>query len=195
MDNTVLYSMMAAVAILMGMLPFAVFMGLATMMDISLSDWRVLVCYIFAAVVIVYALSLGAFALIQKNNCGKVNIEQVAQNAGISSAFQAGMLLLVTFIPWFRNVVMKLMPPDVDLKVRVAVGLAYYSFWAALFGVAVGGSLSAGCAVPTVYKDVEGAAMASATTASATTASAATASATTASATKATAGTASPSAK
>lgn len=169
MDNTILYSMMAAVAILMGMLPFAVFMGLATMMDISLSDWRVLVCYIFGAVVIVYALSLGAFALVQKNNCGKVNIEQIAQNAGISSAFQAGMLLLVTFIPWFRNVVMKLMPPDVDLKVRVAVGLAYYSFWAALFGVAVGGSLSAGCATPTVYNEaVATAATASAATATAT---------------------------
>jgi hypothetical protein len=153
MDTTVLYSMMAAVAILMGMLPFAVFMGLATMMEISLSDWRVLVCYIFAAVVIVYVLSLGAFALIQKNNCGKLNMKQVAQNAGISSAFQAGMLLLVTLVPWFRNVVMKLMPPDVDLKVRVAVGIAYYSFWAALFGVAVGGSLSAGCAAPTLYTD------------------------------------------
>jgi hypothetical protein len=59
--------------------------------------------------------------------------------------------LLVTLVPWFRNVVMKLIPPDVDLKVRVAVGLAYYSFWAALFGVAVGGSLSAGCAAPATY--------------------------------------------
>ena len=67
-------------------------------------------------------------------------------NALISLGFQAGMLTLTAVVPWFRNIVMDLMPPDLDESIRDAVGYSYYSFWAMMFGVAVGGTLSGSCA-------------------------------------------------
>jgi hypothetical protein len=146
MNQSVLYAMMAALGMIMAILPFGIFMGLGTAIGATASDPRLLVVFFLAALVITYLLSLGAFSIIQASSCGKVkNMKQVAINASIALAIQAGTLLIAWFFPSLRGVVGGLFPPDLDPAIRESVAYSYFSFWAALFGTAVGGTLSGVC--------------------------------------------------
>jgi hypothetical protein len=149
MDNTILYAMMIATALLMAMVPFAMFMGVGTLVGLPSTDWRIWISYIALVLVLCYGMSMGAFVLIQKNNCGEIrNLKQISLNAMFSTLFQIGMFLITGLIPWFRNVVKDLMPPNLDESMKDAVGYSYYSFWAMMFGVALGGTMSGICAKP-----------------------------------------------
>lgn len=129
----------------MGVLPFGVFMGLGNVLAASIDDVRLLVIYITSALILSYVTALGAFALIQNHNCKKVNMKQVASNAGIALGFQSVALFLAYMIPGTRGLVTKLLPPDTDVVITTSIGYSYWSLWASLFGVAVGGTLSGIC--------------------------------------------------
>ena len=146
MDQSILYAVMIALGFLMAMAPFAVFTGLGTLLETTVEDSRLLVVFLLGSAVLMFACSFGAFALIQKVNCGSVkNYQQVSANAGIATALQTGMALLATFVPFLRNIVVNLLPPDLDPRIRDAVGYGYFNFWGALFGTAIGGAASAAC--------------------------------------------------
>ena len=143
---TMVYVMMVSVGLFMAILPFGIFMGLGTAIGATASDPRLLVVFFLAALVITYLLSLGAFSIIQASSCGKVkNMKQVAINASIALAIQAGTLLIAWFFPSLRGVVSGLFPSDLDPAIRESVAYSYFSFWAALFGTAIGGTLSGVC--------------------------------------------------
>lgn len=129
----------------MGILPFGVFMGLGKVLEVANDDTRLFVCYILTALILSYVLALGAFALVQNHNCGKVNIKQVASNAGISLGFQSVALFLAWLVPSLRGLVTNLLPPDTDEVLTKSIGYSYWSLWAALFGIAIGGTLSGVC--------------------------------------------------
>lgn len=138
--------MMVVCGLLMAMLPFGIFMGVTTMVGVAASDTRILIVYIMSALILAYATSLGAFALVQQQSCGSVkDMKRVASNAGISTAIQAGVLLLTWLVPSIRGIVTNIMPPDVDTAIQTSVGYSYYAFWASLFGTAIGGTLSGIC--------------------------------------------------
>ena len=147
MDNTLLYAIMIVVSLLMAILPFGVFLGLGTLLGVNSSDARLLTVFFLGALVISYLTALGTFTLIQRQNCNGVkNMKQVASNAGIATAIQAGVLALCYFIPGLRSLVTNLFPLDLDVRIQDALGYGYYTFWAALFGTALGGTLSGVCA-------------------------------------------------
>ena len=146
MDATITYVMMIVIALLMSMLPFGIFMGLASLIGAPAGDTRILVTYILAALILSYLTALGAFALIQRSNCGSVkNMQQVAQNAGLSFGIQGVTLFLTWMFPSIRSIVSGLLPPDLDPAILDSVGYSYFSFWASLFGTAIGGTLSGIC--------------------------------------------------
>jgi hypothetical protein len=146
MDATLVYVIMIALGLLMAVLPFGVFMGLSTLLGRSSGDNAVLLTYFLAAIVIGYFAAFGAFALIQRSNCGSVkNLKQVATNAGLSTAVQAGTLGLVWIFPSLRGLVTGLFPPDSDPIILDSIGYSYFAFWASLFGTAIGGTLSGIC--------------------------------------------------
>lgn len=146
MDNTLVYVMMIVIGFLMAVWPFAIFMGLTTLIGLPTNDTRILATYILCVCVLAYGTALGAFALIQRNNCGEVkNMRQVASNAAMSLAIQAISVLTVTFIPGLRNIVTNLFPPDINPAISNAIGYSYYGFWASVFGTAIGGTLSGVC--------------------------------------------------
>jgi hypothetical protein len=137
---------MIVVSLLMAVLPFAIFLGLGSLLGIDSSDSRILSVFILAALVISYLSALGTFTLIQYQNCGSIkNMKQNASNAGIALGIQAGALTLCYFIPGLRHLVTNLFPLDLDPNIQDALGYSYYSFWAALFGTAIGGTLSGVC--------------------------------------------------
>lgn len=137
---------MIGVSMLMAVLPFAVFLGLGSLFDIASTDIRLLTVFFLGTLVISYLISLGTFTLIQRQNCGSIkNMKQVASNAGIAAGIQAGVLALCYFIPGLRGLITNLFPLDLDSRIQDSLGYGYYTFWAALFGTAVGGTLSGVC--------------------------------------------------
>ena len=138
--------MMIVTGLLMAILPFGFFMGLGSLLGVGSSDTRLFVAYILGALVFSYLTALGAFALIQKSSCGSVkNMKQISSNASLSLGIQAGTHLVIYFLPFLRNIVSGLLPPDVDPNILDAIGYSYYAMWAALFGTAIGGTLSGVC--------------------------------------------------
>lgn len=158
MNTAVLYIVMACASLFMALVPFGVFMGVGSMVGLPSSDFRMILAYAVVLLVLAYAISLLSFTLVQKSNCGEVkNFKQIALNSLISVGFHVGLLLLVLFVPWFRNIVANLFSPEIDQTLRDSIGYGYYSFWATMFGVAMGGTLSASCAsevVTNLFKDV-----------------------------------------
>jgi hypothetical protein len=147
MNTTVLYIVMVCASLLMAVLPFGVFMGIGSMVGLPSTDIRMLLAYAVILLIFAYGISLLSFTLIQKSSCGEVkNFKQVSLNSLISLGFHLGLLLLVLFVPWFRNIVGNLFSPEIDQTLRDSVGFGYYSFWATMFGVALGGTLSGSCA-------------------------------------------------
>ena len=146
MDNTLLYVIMIAVSMLMAILPFSVFLALGTLLGVDSSDVRLLTVFFLGALVISYLTALGTFTLIQRQNCNGVkNMKQIASNAGIALGIQAGTLALCFMFPGLRSLVTNLFPLDLDVRILDSLGYGYYSFWAALFGTAIGGTMSGVC--------------------------------------------------
>ena len=146
MDNTILYVMMIASALFMGVLPFGIFMGLGTAANIASSDARLLVTFFLAAGVVAFLINMGANAAVQRGNCGSIkNMNQIVNNSAIAFGIQIGTLLLVWFVPYLRSIVTGLFPPDTDPAILDSIGYSYFSAWAALYGTAISSSLSGVC--------------------------------------------------
>ena len=146
MDNSLLYILMLVGGIVMGVIPFLVFMGLGTLFGIGSPNFSLMVTLFVLTVLFSFGMSFASFVAVQKHKCGKVqDYGSISKYAGISTVIQTGVLLLVTFVPWLQGIVTKLMPPDTDSLVQVSASYGYYSFWGILFGLAFGGNMSSMC--------------------------------------------------
>jgi len=146
MDTSLLIVMMLCAGVLLAFFPFAVFYGLTMLLGAQSNDPRLLIVYVIGSAVLMYAVSLGAFALLQRSNCGSVkNMRQVAINASISAAIQTVAAAIAVLVPGTLGVVTGLFPVELDATTAAAIGYAYYNLWGALFGTAIGGTFSAVC--------------------------------------------------
>ena len=146
MDNTLLYALMIAFSAIMAIIPFGVFLGLGSLLEIAVDDPRLVVVLFLAVSVLAFLGSFACFSLIQKQNCGSVkNMKQVASNAAMSFGIQAATVFLVWLITPLKTIVTSIFPPDLDPPMAEAVGFGYWSFWSALYGIAIGGTLSGIC--------------------------------------------------
>jgi hypothetical protein len=147
MENSLLYILMLVGGLIMSVLPFLIFMGLGTLFGIDSVNFTLLVSLFIVCIIASFLVSFTSFVVVQKNQCGKVqNFGNIAKFAGISTAIHTGALLLATFIPFLRNSVLNLMPPDTDPRVVGSTVYGYYSFWGILFGLALGGNMTSICA-------------------------------------------------
>lgn len=146
MSTLLMWGLLMGSGLLFAVLPFVVFMGLGAVLGVSSTDIRMRAAYCIAAVVLSYAVSLGVFSLLQKSNCKEVkNFKQISLNSLISAGITVAFLALLALVPWFKNVVLNLTPPDMDPSVRDSIAYGYYGFWAMAFSVALGGTLSSSC--------------------------------------------------
>ena len=146
MDNTILFVMMIAAALFMGVLPFGIFMGLGTAVNIASSDPRLLITFFLAAGVLAFLINMAANSAVQRSSCGSIkNMNQIVNNSGLAFGIQIGVLLLVWLVPFLRGIVTGLFPPDTDPAILDSVGYSYFSAWGALFGTAISSSLSGVC--------------------------------------------------
>jgi hypothetical protein len=146
MNMTLTICLLICMFLLMGILPLFVFMGLGSMLGTQSNDIRVLISLFMLAGIIAFLASLGVFALIQKEECGKVqSMEKAASNAGIALFIQIGVLVLVWLVTSLRGIVTGLLPPDIDPNISDAIGYGYFGGFAAMFSTLIGANLSGMC--------------------------------------------------
>lgn len=130
----------------MFMLPFFIFITLGNSLGAAADDARLLGALIAGGAILMYVVGVGCFSVLQKYNCGKVqSMRRVSDNAGIATAIYAGLMALAAVVPRLRGIVTDIISPEVEDRVRQSLGYGYYSFWGALFGIAIGGTLSSIC--------------------------------------------------
>ena len=132
--------------LMMGTIPLLVFMGLGSALGTQSSEMRVLVAFFLFAGIVVFLASLGAFVLMQKEDCGKVqSVAKAANNAGLAMLIQVATLVLVWLITPLRGIVTNLLPPDLDPNISDALGYGYFGAFAGAFSTLVGASFSGMC--------------------------------------------------
>jgi len=146
-DQSLIYLVMGLAGLILSGIPFGIYMGVGTMMGITDSSSSTLLLTLYVVVIVVTFLSsLGGFAIVQSQSCGKVkNYKQIASNAGISTLIVTLALSVAVFIPFLKNIVGSLISPDLDSNVKEALGYSYFLFWGGLYGFASGGFMSAVC--------------------------------------------------
>jgi hypothetical protein len=147
MDQSLIYLIMGLGGLFLAVIPFGIFMGLATQFGIEdMGSPQLMVALFVSTIIVTYLSALGSFAGIQAQSCGKVkNMKQIAGNAGITTLIVVLSVVLAVFVPGLRNIVVKLFPPSVDSRIAEAMGYAYYMFWGGLYGFATGGYMAAVC--------------------------------------------------
>ena len=149
--NTLVFTLMLlAMGTVMALSSFAVIYSIASMLGIGedVVDIRITFAFFVVSCILLYGVSFGTFAGVQKDNCGEVKRwKQIALNALIPLAFHVGILTVVLIVPWFQDIVGNLLPPDTPAYAKTATALSYYTFWATMMGGALGGSFSGSCKV------------------------------------------------
>jgi len=147
MDKSLIYLIIGLAGLLFSAIPYGVFMGLATQLDIQdiASPYLIVILYTIT-IVIGFLSALGSFAAIQHQSCGSIkNMGQITGNAGMATAIIVLILSLAVAIPGLRSVVVDLFPPSMDPKITISLGYSYFLFWAALYGFSTGGFMAANC--------------------------------------------------
>lgn len=79
--------------------------------------------------------------------CGKINANQVLMN-GFPSVGLVGFLGgLAQLFGFMRYPVISILPDSFSDEVKKGIAVSFYVFWGAVYGQALGGSLSQSCAI------------------------------------------------
>ena len=146
MDKSLIYLIVGLAGLLFSVIPFGVFMGLATQFELSIGSPYLLVMLYTIVILFAFLSALGSFATIQHQSCGTIkNMKQIAGNSGIATVIIVLVLSVAVLIPGLRNIVIDLFPPSMDPHISTAIGYSYFLFWGALYGFASGGFMAANC--------------------------------------------------
>jgi hypothetical protein len=147
MDQSLIYLLMMLNGIIIAALPFGVYMGGSTLFGLQdPASSQLLLLMFVCTLCLSYLVGLGSMTVIQHNSCGKVkNMKQIAGNAGLSTLVITLVLALAVYIPGLKGLVTGLLPPSLDPLIIQSIGYSYFLFWGAVYGVVVGGYLSANC--------------------------------------------------
>jgi len=96
-------------------------------------------------IAVTFVLALGAFAFLQNDNCKKVKMSQIATNAGIAAAIQAGTLIIITVFPRILAIPKNILPLSIPYSLREGLSYGYFTSFASMFGTVIGGTFSSIC--------------------------------------------------
>jgi hypothetical protein len=140
LDSAVVLSFSLVSALFIALVPIitAIYKG-------SLSSNLIYVIYFAILPIITYGMTAIFNVFIQLIRCGSVNAQQVLMNAFPSVALVAIFGALSTFIGFLRIPVESLLPSVFDLDMKKGIAVSFFIFWGAVYGQALGGSLSQSC--------------------------------------------------
>jgi hypothetical protein len=91
-----------------------------------------------------YIVALGMNTLLQYTTCTVVKIEQIAlASAPVGIAILGG--LLITFLPFIRSPITSILTGSTRLVYGGAYAIAFYMFWAGMFGEAIASGMAQSC--------------------------------------------------
>ena len=144
MNTGLLIGLMFACGILMMAMPVVCFMIANIVMGQGITPF-VLIMTFLIILLLTFLLSAGSFAYMQYDACKKVkNTTQIFTNAGIAVAIQLVSLLFVGITGW-TSIPKQMLPETVPYLVREGLGYGYYTFFATMYGIVLGGTLSSIC--------------------------------------------------
>jgi uncharacterized membrane protein len=138
--------LMLCMFLVMAVLPFFVFLGLGSILNVGGNDNRLLLALFLLSGIVAFLASFGVFMLAQKTDCGQIkDTNRALNNAGIAMLVQLIVLTLVWAIPPLRHVVSNLLPPDVSTSIGDALSYGYFSGFAGVFTMLIGAHSSSVC--------------------------------------------------
>ena len=144
MNTGLLVSLMFACGILLLSIPILSFI-IANMYLGQGITGNVLLATFIITIVLTFLLSAASFTYLQYDSCKKVkNVNQIFTNAGIAAGIQFVTLPLVHFLGW-TSIPKNMLPLWIPEITREGLGYGYFSFFASMFGIVIGGTLSAIC--------------------------------------------------
>jgi len=147
MNTGLLVSLMMACGILLGATPALCFMIAKITLGIQGLPLNLLVMTFLITVALTFVLCLASFTYLQYDSCKKLDsndLTKLLANAGIAAGLQTVTLLFVHFTG-FISIPMNMIPYTMEYGVKEGIGYGYYSFFASMFGVVLGGTLSSVC--------------------------------------------------
>jgi len=138
---------MFACGILLGWIPFLCFTIANIAFGIQGISTNLLIATLLITVVLTFLLCAASFTYLQYNSCKKVkNTKQIFANAGLAAGLQF-IILLFVHITGFTSIPINMLPlwTPTNYGIKEGVGYGYYSFFASMFGMVLGGTLSAVC--------------------------------------------------
>ena len=147
MNTGLLVSLMLACGILIGLTPTLCFTIANIALGIQGLPLNILLLTLLITTILAFLLSAASFTYLQYNSCKKVkNVKQIFANAGMAAGLQLVVLLFVHFTG-FTSIPMNMLPIWIPTQVGIKEGLGYgyYSFFASMFGIVMGGTLSSVC--------------------------------------------------
>jgi len=91
-----------------------------------------------------YGIALGINCALQLISCGKTNISQIAIG-GIPVLISIVGFLLISMIGFVRAPIASALPAQYQLAYGTILSVAFYMFWAGMFGEAISGGFAQGC--------------------------------------------------
>jgi hypothetical protein len=95
--------------------------------------------------VVSYIVTIIFNIFLQLIRCGKVNASQVLINGVPSVGLVALLGLLSNYISFLRYPVEGILPVSLSDNMKKGIAVSFYIFWGAVYGQALGGSLSQSC--------------------------------------------------
>lgn len=91
-----------------------------------------------------YLITIGFNAFIQSTRCKSINITQIAMGS-LSVPIAIFGFLLLALIPFVRSPVEEAVPYGLRSKYAVLFAIAFYMFWAGMFGESIASGFAMSC--------------------------------------------------
>jgi hypothetical protein len=147
MKTGLLVSLMLTGGIILGGVPIVCFLLVNLIYGIQAITPNLIVIMCCITIVLTFLVAAAIFTGLQYSSCNKVqNVNQIFANAGIAAAIQFVTLLFV-HLTGFTNIPKNMLPLWLSSQPAAREGLSYgyFSFFASMFGIVIGGTLSSIC--------------------------------------------------
>jgi hypothetical protein len=141
LDSAVVLSFSLVSALFISLIPL-----ITTFYKDSLTPGLIYLILFVILPIVTYGITSMFNVFIQMIRCGKINANQVLIN-GFPSVGLVGFLGgLAQLFGFMRYPVISILPDSFSDEVKKGIAVSFYVFWGAVYGQALGGSLSQSCA-------------------------------------------------